>query len=366
MFQLILPTLLPTLISDFQISHYTAGMLIASFALPYSLLQVPFGYLSDIKGRKKVMIIGLLIYSLATFSCGFSRNIMQLGLAQFLAGIGGSSYHPIGIPLVSIFAGKKSIGQAQGLHQAGGAIGSFLTPIISAYIGMAFDWRYSFIFLSLFGLITGLLLWFGTEEPVSEDVKKSKGISYRAKLLDPKIMKLIISLFIFGLMYLISYRALLPFLTTYVMEKHGIGLEFAARLLALLQIAGIIGSPLFGKLSDRVGRKTMIALLIICQSLIIYYISYASLVVIAVLLVAMGAVAFGNLTIVDSWVTEMKAHNIMGTLIGVILTATFFAGAISNPVVGYLADQFGFDFSFRILSMINLIALPLLITIKYD
>ena len=96
------------------------------------------------------MIFGLFLYSIATLLCGFSNNIIQLGLAQFFAGIGGSTYHPIGIPLVSLSSSKKKIGQAQGIHQAGGAIGSFIAPLLAAYIGVAFDWRFSFIFLSLF------------------------------------------------------------------------------------------------------------------------------------------------------------------------------------------------------------------------
>ncbi|WP_455276799.1 MFS transporter [[Eubacterium] cellulosolvens] len=364
--QLILPTLLPSLITEFEISHYTAGILVASFALPYSLLQIPVGYLSDIKGRKNIMIFGLFLYSIATLLCGFSNNIIQLGLAQFFAGIGGSTYHPIGIPLISLSSSKKDIGQAQGIHQAGGAVGSFIAPLLAAYIGVTFDWRFSFIFLSLFGLVTGFLLWIGTEEqsPVYENGGRDE--NPKAFLSDIKIIRLIILLFIFGLAYLISYRALLPFLTTYLIEKHGIRLEIAAQLLALLQIVGIVGSPLFGRLSDRVGRKLMITVLIICQSIIMFLITYASISILPILLGAMGAVAFSTLAIVDGWVTEMKAYKIIGTLIGVVLTATFFAGAIANPLVGYLADQFDFDFSFRIFAFINLIAIPFLAIIRYD
>jgi len=130
MLQLILPTILPTLISDFQISLYTAGLLVSCFALPYALLQTPFGYLSDRIGRKRILVIGLFIYSFATLLSGLSQNSLQLGMTQFLAGVGGATYHPSGISLLSFVVDRKKLGQAQGFHQSGGAIGSFIAPLL--------------------------------------------------------------------------------------------------------------------------------------------------------------------------------------------------------------------------------------------
>ena len=54
----------------------------------------------------------------------------------------------------------------------------------------------------------------------------------------------------------------------------------------------------------------------------------------------------------------------MGTVIGSISTASYLAGAVVAPAVGFLADQFGFDFSFRVLAITALIAIPILKTIK--
>jgi len=360
--QLILPTLLPSLITEFQISHSTAGMLVASFALPYAILQIPFGYLSDRKRRKRTMVFGLFLYSFATFLCGLSQNTLQLALTQFLAGMGGASYHPVGIPLVSFVVSRKRLGQAQGFHQAGGAIGSFIAPILSAYIGTAFNWRYSFILLSLFGLVNALVVCLGIAEPsptYREEDEDAKTIPF-----DSKLTRLIVLLFCFGLVEVITFRGLLSFLTTYATEKHAIGLESAAQLLALLQIAGIFGSPLFGRLSDAIGRKITLAILMVCQSAIMYSLTYASLEVLAILLGAMGLAAFGTLAVSDGWLTGMNLGAIVGTIIGSVTTASFLAGAVVTPIVGFLADQFGFDFSFRVLAITGLLGLPILKIIK--
>ncbi len=364
MLQLILPTLLPSLIADFEMSLYTAGLLISSFALPYALLQIPFGYLSDRIGRKRILVIGLFIYSFATLLSGLSQNSLQLGLTQFLAGVGGATYHPSGISLLSFVVDRKKLGQAQGFHQSGGAIGSFIAPILAALIGTIFSWRYSFILLSLFGLITAIIVLFNISE--SSEIKHevnnldSPGITH----FDSTAIKLIIALFCFGFVQVIAYRSLLAFLTTYTTGKYIIGLESAARLLALLQLAGIFGSPLFGRISDAIGRKTTLAILAICQATIMYLLTYASMFALIILLGIMGLVAFGTLAVTDGWITAMNARAIVGTLLGFSLTASFFSGAIANPIVGLLADQHGFEFPFRILALITLLTLPILKLIK--
>ena len=364
MLQLILPTILPSLISDFQISLYTAGLLVSSFALPYALLQTPFGYLSDRIGRKRILVIGLFIYSFATLLSGLSQNSLQLGMTQFLAGVGGASYHPTGISLLSFVVDRKKIGQAQGFHQSGGAIGSFIAPLLAAYIGAAFSWRYSFIFLSLFGLITTIIIIFGITDTEFNVDKENNEKNAEISRFDSGTIKLIISLFCFGFVQVIAFRGLLAFLTTYTIGKYSIGLESASQLLAILQLVGIFGSPLFGRISDTLGRKTTLAILAVSQALLMYSITYASYGILVILLGAMGLVAFGMLAVTDGWITSMNARTIMGTLLGVALTASFFSGAVVNPIIGFFADQYGFDFPFRILAIIPFFALPILKFIK--
>ena len=339
-------------------------MLVASFALPYAIFQIPFGYLSDRKGRKRIMLLGLFLYSSATLFGGLSHNILQLAFTQFLAGIGGASYHPIGISLVSFVVGRKRLGQAQGFHQTGGAVGSFIAPILSAYIGLAFNWRYSFILLSLFGLVNALVIWLGMAEPSLTDSQEEKGKDATKMRFDSKLLGLMLSLSCFGFVHIITFRALQSFLTAYATEKYAIGLGSAAQLLAFLQIVGIFGSPLAGRLSDAIGRKTTLFILVACQSAIIYSITYAPLEILAILLGVMGLAAFGTLAVADGWVTGMNFRAVMGTVIGSISTASYLAGAVVAPAVGFLADQFGFDFSFRVLAITALIALPILKIIK--
>jgi len=309
------------------------------------------------------MLLGLFLYSSATLLGGLSQNTLQLALTQFLAGMGGASYHPIGITLVSFFVSRKSLGQGQGFHQTGGAVGSFIAPILSAYIGIAFNWRYSFILLSLFGLVNALIVWLGMAEPTLKDSQEEGRDATKIRF-DSRLLRLTLLLSCFALVHIITFRALQSFLTTYATEKYAIGLGSAAQLLALLQIVGVFGGPFAGRLSDAIGRKTTLFILIVCQSAVMYSITYAPPGILAILLGVMGLAAFGTLAVADGWITGMDLRAVMGTVVGSTSTASYLAGAAVAPAVGFLADQFGFDFSFRVLAIAALIALPILKIIK--
>jgi MFS family permease len=362
--QLILPTILPSLIAEFQISYYTAGLLVASFVLPYSLAQIPFGYLSDRKGHKNIMVAGLIIYSAGTLLCGMSQNVLQLGVAQFISGIGGASYHPIGIPLIFLAVERRKLGESMGFHQTGGAIGSFVAPIASAYFAVTFNWRYGFYIFSLIGMLIALLLWLGVEEPKTER-KETSSSDIHKTLLNIKVLRLMLIIFCFGLVQVIAFRGLMPFLTTYLMKKHGVELGYGAQLLSLLQIMGIFGSPVFGRLSDIAGRRVMLCLLLVGQALLMYLVTFASANLLVIVLGAMGLVVFGCLAVTDTWVTEISDRSVLGTLVGVAMTASFLSGAIVNPIVGYLADNVSFDFAFQLLSILNLLGIPILKFAEY-
>ena len=311
------------------------------------------------------MVLGLILYASATFACGLAQNVIQLGLAQFLAGVGGASYHPVGIPIISMVVSKQKRGQAMGMHQTGGAIGSFVVPVTAAYIGVVLGWRYSFIILSLLGIIT-IFFWQRIDKLRFGDQEEREHANPNKTIFKSATVKFLLVLFIFGLLHVLPFRGLTPFLTTYATEKYGLRLESAAQLLSWLQMMGIVGSPLFGKLSDIVGRQKMLAILILCQSLVMYLITRTSFEILAFLLGAMGLLAYGCLAVTDTWVTEMSVASIIGTAVGVVVTASFFIGAIITPMVGFLADQISFDFAFRILSVATLLGLPILRYVKCE
>ncbi len=69
-------------------TSFLAGVAVGGYALTQAVLQVPFGLLSDKIGRKKTLLIGLLIFAFGSVVCAFADNIYILLLGRFLQGAG--------------------------------------------------------------------------------------------------------------------------------------------------------------------------------------------------------------------------------------------------------------------------------------
>ena len=354
LYQLIPLTLLPLISIDLSLTHYSAGLLVACFYIPYALLQVPFGYLSDLLGRRSLLAIGVLLFSFGILLTGLASEFWQIAVAQFLAGVGGSTYHAVGIPLVSELFRRGKLGEVMGFHQAGGAVGAFVAPLAAGFIAVAYSWKTSFIVLSILGIVLTPLIWFVVREPArSGPAIKDVGagvVRYRAVVL----------LIVFGALYVLAYRGLSTFATLFIVESYGAGIAYAAFLLAMLHVAGIFGAPLSGRLSDAIGRRNVIAVLVLLQGVLVCLLTSASLGALAVALVAFGFVSFGAIAATDALFAEVAEGKILGTLFGFYITAGYVMSTVVPPFLGYLIDHAGFSFAFVTLGAATIMSIPLL------
>jgi len=356
LFQLILPAVLPSVTAELKLSYYSAGILAACFAVSYAALQVPIGYVSDRFGRRNIMVLGGLVYSVAIIASGFSTDFSQLAVAQVFAGIGGSSFHPVGLPLFSQLVDRQRLGRAMGFVQMGGAVGSLLSPLAAVFIASIFGWRYSFILLSPVGFITALLAWLYVKEPdpqVKLQQEKSGRVDY--------VLAALVTLF--ALLWLFGFRGVTAFLTLFAVKKFQVDLGYAAFLLSMLQVAGIFSGPLFGHLSDRFGRRGVLVMTVLLQGLLVYTLAFASLEALPLILVVFGCLAYGSIAVTDATVTSMDWGRALGTVFGFYITASFLSSAIVPPVMGYLVDTVSFEFAFGVIAIPTLLAVPLILLV---
>ncbi len=81
--------MLPAIGSAFKVSESWVGATISINLVSLGLSGLYYGKLSDRIGRRPVIISGLIIFTLSSFACGFSTNIVHLLVARFFQGMGG-------------------------------------------------------------------------------------------------------------------------------------------------------------------------------------------------------------------------------------------------------------------------------------
>lgn len=354
-YQLALPILTPRIAVDLNLSNLYVGVLSACFTVPYAFLQAPFGSLARRIDRRWLMSLGLILNATAFGGILFTRDVVALAALLFAAGVGGSTYHPLGISLVSaLYAERK--GQAMGFHQTGGAVGSFIAPFILGALTGLYDWRTAFSLLSPLGAALALLVFrLDRDRDAPRDAEGRPGAeAYSSAML----------LIATAVIYIVGLRGVTPFATKYFEENRGTSSGEAVLLFSMLQVAGIVSGPVCGRLSDSFGRKRVITVLILLQAASIVLIAATFGAPLYLACILFGFTTFGLLATTDAYLTDLTPPTALGTVVGLNLAASFVVGSIVPPVLGGLIDTYGFERTFMLVGAVSLLSLAPLARVK--
>jgi EmrB/QacA subfamily drug resistance transporter len=160
----IVNTIFPAVIADLRLSSTEVQWVQESYVLVFAALLLVWGTIGDRIGRRKLLIIGIFIFTLASIWAGFSTDASSMILARIAQGVGGAMVLPTTLSLVNAtFQGKE-----RGIAFAvwGSTIGGMVAvgPVLGGWLATDFDWRWAFNINAPLGLIIiiGLLI-FATE-----------------------------------------------------------------------------------------------------------------------------------------------------------------------------------------------------------
>ncbi len=190
--QSILPVAIPTIQKDFQTSSTQTQWMINSYFLSMSIFILAAGKIADIIGRRRVFLIGLNLFLLASFFCALSMNSLWLISFRIIQGIAGAMMIPSSYSiLLDLFPAEKK-GFAAGLNTAVGSFFLIVAPYIGGLFTQYLTWRWVFwinIPICLIGQLLGILV-----------IEKSQTIKEKFHLKGFFFFVLFIFCFILGLM----------------------------------------------------------------------------------------------------------------------------------------------------------------------
>ncbi|MDB5260717.1 MAG: drug resistance transporter, EmrB/QacA subfamily [Candidatus Nomurabacteria bacterium] len=164
---------------------FTAYLLTSTITTPI------YGKLTDIFSRKRMFLIAIGIFVVASMLCGLSQNIFQLIGFRALQGIGGGGIMVSAISMIGEIFSLKERAKYQGYIGAVFAIASLGGPVLGGYITDAFSWRWTFLINLLVGLIAFVVLFALLPKSLHQE-KKARVDYVGAVLLSLFLMPLIL------------------------------------------------------------------------------------------------------------------------------------------------------------------------------
>ncbi len=158
----IINTAIPAMAHTLQVNPVDLKIALISYLLSLAVFIPISGWVADKIGAKRILIIALSIFSIASLWCGFSHSLLELVVARTLQGLGGAMMMPVGrLILVRTFARTELITTMSRVVIVG-ALGVMLGPVLGGLITHYFSWHWIFWVNIPVGLFTiflaGLLL----------------------------------------------------------------------------------------------------------------------------------------------------------------------------------------------------------------
>jgi len=148
----------PTIAQDLEAHAILVSWIPTAFLLGNALLLLPAGRMADIHGRKKIFLVGILIFTVACVMGYFAPTIELLLFTRLLQGLAGALCFATGLALVMSIFTSENRGMAIGVASATLYLGLSCGPVIGGWITEHYGWRSVFLFPLVAGTVSVLLI----------------------------------------------------------------------------------------------------------------------------------------------------------------------------------------------------------------
>lgn len=179
--RMILSLLVGPIRADLGISDTQMSLLMGfAFAIFYSALGIPLGWLADQRGRRGLIVAGIAAWSVMTAACALTRSYASLFLVRIGVGVGEATLSPAAYSMLGDYFPREKLGRAMAVYSIGVPLGSgialvagslvvkFVTEgpqVVLPLLGALTPWRVVFLWVGLPGLLVAALVAMTVREP---------------------------------------------------------------------------------------------------------------------------------------------------------------------------------------------------------
>jgi EmrB/QacA subfamily drug resistance transporter len=145
---------LPQIAREFTLNGVEQSWLLTAYLLSTAILQVPFGRASDIFGKRRIFVTGLIIFILSTIGCGFAYNGLMLTVCRAIQGVGSAMVFCTNTAIISLVFPASERGMAMGVNVAMVYISLAIGPSVGGFITQSLGWEWVFFITAAIATIS--------------------------------------------------------------------------------------------------------------------------------------------------------------------------------------------------------------------
>ncbi len=264
------------------------GILTSAFMFMRFLLAPSYGDLSDISGRKPIILVGMAVYAFLLVGYGLAFDFITLLLLRALQGMASAAVWPVGEALIVDTSSKKTTGRNLGYYimsmQAGMAAGPFIGFIfyagLNGIIGLSviLSYRLTFICQGIFGILATLIVALLVKDPsqFKNDISVINSFIIALKQMGSKTLRspkylvttftrkanyrsrTLYTIYIVAVINGFGNAMIFPIIALFLDDYYHLNPEFIALIIGIVGIIALSGNPLGGTLSDKMPRKHVV------------------------------------------------------------------------------------------------------------
>ena len=322
---------------------FCLGIIYSAFSISRAIFMPVAGKLSDRKGRKIFITMGLTIYTLASLGYIWSDSIVELVWIRFLHGIGSAMIIPIAAAAIGDISPHGREGTMMGTFNVALFLGFGAGPLLGGVVLDSLGMAWVFYIMGTLSCISLLSVVIFLPEKRNNQIQKVQSISTFRTMWKDKMFKGLLSFRFSNAVGRGSVTAFIPIFA----NKLDISPSLIGVLISLnILLTGVL-QHVFGRVADRVDRRFLIILGNLIGAIPMFFTpfarSFSHLVIMGMVMGVGGGLAFPAASAVA---TKLGRSHGMGNVMGYFNQSMSF-GMIAGPVIaGLVMDRFGISVVF--------------------
>ncbi|AZU62554.1 MFS transporter [Neobacillus mesonae] len=353
---------LPLMKDGLSISYKSAGFLGTITSFGYLITIIFSGVLSTKWGGKNTILFGLLLIIVGFFNLSITHSYWSSSFFMFVLGIGTAFvFTPLVAILIEWFPHQR--GLVIGWVNSSAGIGLLFVGILVPFLNEIYpvtSWRLTWKIFCICSILVFFVTIFIIKNPPLKDTVIYQSSPTKKIYTNRKVIVVGLIYGIVGLTFIVQSIFMMSF-----MLEAGLNQQFAGHLIAISGVLSIFSSPIWGGVSDRLGRRNALILAIGLNFLsTIIPVLFPNTIGFSVNQVIQGAVATGIFTLVQALSTEQVSPQ--DTPIAFSYVTFYFAvGQFIGPTLaGWIIDYGGFKSTFFLSAICMFIGFYLTIKIS--